>query len=67
MRSDYTCWHMQTQHTEEGVVRRRTCEGHTHMLIEGANLPNCSLLLQLGYRFLFHTQNHDVFAPDSNL
>lgn len=47
--------------------KKLTCKGHTHMLIEGTDLPNRSLLLQLSYRLFLYTQNNDVFTPDSDL
>lgn len=66
MRSDYA--HYRVLGNKHGEKKNKlTCKGHTHMLIEGTDLPNRSLLLQLSYRLFLYTQNNDVFTPDSDL
>lgn len=52
---------------ENSSVRRQAGKGHHHVLIEEADLPHGTVLLQLADALLLHRQDDDVLAADAHL
>lgn len=52
---------------EDASIGRQTGKGHHHVLIEEADFPHGTVLLQLANALLLHCQDDNVFATDAHL